>query len=256
MKLYYPDRILDRGSEQLPAGFVGVAIHPSSDVDVVDVDGARLAPRSVVPIDPTTRATVKAVRRRIDVNAFPGAPGVGDSLEITPDYTPQKLVLQLYEKCDQLIPPGPRTPYYRDILIPSADLSAVALTANLALVIPFWGRSTLQLSVKRTDTTQDLSFFIVGRKHGNRDSASPKPIFSALASFGDEDGVLDESGVFTWGMPTFTLDPTLPRWRTVYFGGLGDAGECFDYLLVFCYGAAGGGDALLVAEAYGEVVGG
>lgn len=254
MKLFYPHRILDvtRSGDQLPRGFIGVGIHPSSLVDQVDIDNVRLGPKSIVPLNPTQTANVQRVRWPIVDDATIGTPGAGDAPGDGDALFGQKLVLQCYEPCDALVPPGPRTPYYRDISIAAASLGTTGAAANIALTIPFWGRTTMCLSVMRTSLAQDLSFFVVGRKHGNR---SESRIVTALPSFADQDGVWTESGVFAWGIPTNTLDPTVPRWRTVYFGGLGDAAECYDYLQVYCYGPAGGGDVLAVAEAYGEAVG-
>jgi hypothetical protein len=242
MKLHVDDNFLTVG-ETSPAGrFHALGIHPSSEVDLAIVNGRQLSIGAIVPASPGL--TVSAVRNQ------PGALNVaGDGFE----QCGQRLVLQLYEDSDALVPPGPRAPVLRRTQILAANLSAVVATANMAFRLPFHGRRQATLRFRRTTNAQDLSVVVVGVNWGYRRDGQ-----FTVGTFGG--AMLVENTTETWfnggaapAVAVGDLAGTL-EYRVVHIGGGGDSQESFDELGVFVFGAAGGGDVQIEGEAFGERV--
>lgn len=235
MQLYRIDGFLASGGGQLPANVDvrGVAIHPSSEVDLVDINGFRLAPCGIVPCAPG--ATIKSVR-----NGVGGFAPIGESL-----------VLALYEKCDPLVPLGMRTPVFSKIVGDATLLPGAAVTpALIAVRLPFHGRQHATITFQRSDTANDLSVQALGVRYG---------IVGDPTAVGGNAGAASQrtasSEEFWWNgavaAPVDLLGQTCAR--TVHVGG-DESEECFDALFVLVRGAAGaaGTTYTITVEAWGE----
>lgn len=224
MKLLPINNFLTIGQGQIPSGFRGAAIHPSSEVDLVDIGSARLGVGGVVPL--TGGSTVKAVR----------------ALASNPSTVGESLVLALFESCDVMVPQGPRVPVSKSVVLDAQTMGAIGANATFALRLPFQGRQQAAISFRRSDATKDLSLFVLGARAGFRGQAGP-----VLTSASDTE---------TWwdGVAAPTSPQGFAVARTIYVGGQGDNVEAFDELIVYVFGpaAAGAETVTVVAEAWGE----
>jgi hypothetical protein len=236
MKLYPADRFYDDKGTQLPPGnWRGVAIHPTSEVDMVRIGANVLTVGSVVPFGPNADMVRNAPAE--------WDPGSGDQL-----LAGQRLVLALYESCDSLVPLGARAPTHRRKVIATASLGAAVGGANLALRLPFSGRKRARITFSRSTNAQDLSLVIIGANWGRLENG-------LLGVAGK--GLLTQKTPETWwngggAAPTITV--------TAAAGELASAvvlveNESFDELVCYVFGPAGGGDAHVEAEADGEADG-
>lgn len=264
MKIFRASQFLTKGFAQLDTqGCVAVGIHPSSEVCLVDVAGMMLAVGGIVPLPPKVASIeLLAVHWPLngdqlfgaDANNFTPADGVTEGLG-------DKLVLQLYEKCDALVPPGPRVPLYKDVQVAAANIGLTAENAKLAMRVPFHGRAACAIAFTRPGAADDLSLLVVGRSYGRRNPISPLSAAWVAGSndFGDAGGVWHEMAIETRlnGGGAAAATPSIEaaqvgyRWRQVVVGGEADASEAFDELQLFVFGPAGA-LARLTAEAYGE----
>lgn len=232
------EKFLTLGGASAPSsGFVAVGIHPSSEVDLVDVNGQILGVGALVALNKSQTAALKAVRR---------APGqlssAGDDADVG-----QKLVLQYFEACDPLVAPGHRDPTSRAAVVKAADLGVVAGGANCAIRLPFQGRRMARISFKRIASSADVSLVVVGASYGDRrvDLYSPMYVEKTAETWWNGGG----------SAPVLATGPlaAVVEARQVYVGGFGDAAEHFDELQIYVYGAAdAGNDVHVAATAYGE----
>jgi len=256
VKLLHIPKFLTDGKGTIPKGYRAVGIHPSSEVCLLDVNGFTLGVGGLVPLHESVQ--VKALHNPIIDDQIFGTgnnnllPADGVSSELG-----DQLVLQLYEACDPLVPPGPRVPYYKDVRIAAADIGVTAELAKLAMRVPFHGRAACAVAFKRITIAADLNVIVVGRSYGRR---NPNSKLVALGSdFTDQGGVWHEMAAETWwngggaaaAQASVEVDGNARRWRQIVCGGEADASEAFDELVIYVWGAAGG-DAWLTAEAYGE----
>jgi hypothetical protein len=237
VQLHRVNKFLTNGRGSIPTGpFVAVGIHPSSEVDLVDVAGHRLGVGAIVPCE-----------GGIEVKAVRNAPQLAGAAFTSEDFAGQRLVLQLYEKCDQLIPPGPRLPVFREGFKAAADIGVDAANAGTPIVrLPFHGRTMATITFRRTTDAADLTLLVVGFNHGEVGGNTGMIRITEQTTTTWWNGAVPPAVTVHGGASLDTLQA-----RTVYVGGLSDAAEGFDELMLFVYGAAGG-DARLFAEAYGE----
>jgi hypothetical protein len=235
MKLLTVDRFLTIGAGTLPGGFRAVAIHPSSEVDLVDLGGGvQLTVGSVVPV-PGQAQAIAPVRYFLSNGVGQHAPLDGDNTTVG-----EKLVLALYEGCDPLVPLGPRVPVFRSWRVKLADLPALAADAKMVFRVPMHGRSRCVISISRSDPL-DLGLIVLGRRAGTRESRKNPPLtgFEVVAA----------AAVETWfdggGAPPSAVGVTLDRQYNV-------ENERFDELNVYVYGALGTDDNPISAEGFGE----
>jgi hypothetical protein len=159
MKLLTLPAFLSRETDDIPVDFEGVVacgIHSSSEVDLVKVDGQTLAVGSVSPCRPGSK--LEAVRNDVVFSRS------GDSL-----------TLILFEKCDQIVTPGPRAPVFDSTTGDANDLPLLEANADIVLRLPFQGRASCAISFERSDTTKEMSLKVYGRRVGTRE----KPIQNA-----------------------------------------------------------------------------
>lgn len=237
MKIVTEPKFLTTGSKQLTGRYRALAIHPSSEVDLVDIDGVRLGVGGIVPF-PLSGANVLSVRNA--PNEIVAASG--DHLDVG-----QKLVLQLYEDCDELVPPAPRHATFRSGIIAASALGAVVAAANLIVRLPFQGRAQAAIRFKRLTSPQDLSLVVLGVSYGTRSDAGTGANYVELP-------------VETWwngggAAPTVTTGPLALQLQAavVNLGGMGDEAEALDELQCWVYGPAGLGRAECTAVAFGEL---
>lgn len=252
MKLVTCPKFLTRGSFELPAGVIAAAIHPSSEVDLCDVGGMhRLSVGGIVPLPQNQIVSVESVRNPLIGDQLFGTEPGNITIYDGEEEPGGKLVLQLYDKCDALMPPGGRVSYYKDIEIAEADIPATEEAAQLAMRIPFHGRAQCTVGMWRSGGTQDLSIIVVGRSYGRKGAR-----LSNGSDFTDQGGVVYEHGTQTWwnggAVPESSVEAGVYLWRVFHVGGLGDSAEAYDELQLFVYGGAGGGIARITAEAFGE----
>jgi hypothetical protein len=227
MKLHTINDFLFNGGGQLPANVDAraVAIHPSSVVDLVDVDGFRLGPGGIAPASP--QMNVRAVR-----NSSGGFSKTGETL-----------VLALYEPCDPLVPLGSRVPVFSRIVGQASALPDMVSTPVIAMRLPFHGRQHATFTFERSDTTVDLSIYVVGFRAGIAGDPTNGATQQRTAA-----------NVETWwngggAAPTDVNGQTCSR--TIHVGG-DESEECFDWIIIYARGAAGSGTYTITAEAWGE----
>lgn len=218
----------------LDAGdFVAVGIAASSEIDICLVGGHVLGPQTLVQFSTTVEA-IRGLRTGLLPSGV-SAPPVG-----------QRLVLQLYERCDVLIPPGPRSP-----LVVTSDFYVVPAAlgvTNPILRVPFAGRKQCAFAVKRsagTEATDDLSYLVRGVKYNA--AAFQKINRGVLVDGADQRCVFTETTTGTVGLTLSTADGASPLNRVFYVGGAGDNQEDFDELELYVFGNAGNAYAQAVA---------
>lgn len=239
MKTFLIKDFLQAREGQILDECVAVGIHPSSEVDLVLVDGVLLGVGAIVPA--RRASTLQSVRiAPADIISADDYATVGG-----------KLVLQLYEKCDALIPPGPRLPWSRSVRIKDAAIGVDAANATLAFRLPMWGRPAAMIFFTRLGA-EDLTMVPVGARYGiaqlglNPDSNNtqgPLLVPGPATTF--------VSGTLV-GVNATLAGEVASTFASV--GGDGDAFEYFDEIFVFVYGPAAGGDAIISAEVAGERV--
>lgn len=236
MKLQTVEKFLSRGTSETTRGFVAAGIHPSSEVDIVDIGGQRLGVGSLVPLVGDAAQELRAVRRRCNELAY-------GSMDVFEGQLPigERLVLQLYEKCDPLIPPpSSRLPVWRKMAFSANFLGPLAADMECFFRLPFQGRKMATISFERSDNV-DFSVYVVGARRGFVDQSDTTHY--------------TESTVVTWfdggAAPTHNFDGNRIA-RVVHVGGFGDAAERFDELQVCAYGNATAGIITITGEAYGE----
>lgn len=240
MKLQQFDEFLTNGQALIDGGYTAIAIHPSSEVDLVDVGGYRLGVGAIVPVSKSSPSKLQAVRVAPDELTGEGDPLLARDVG-------QKLVVQLYEPCDQLIPPGPRLPVFRQRSFPAAGLGGNTGDASLVLRVPMQGRSQMTLTFRRDTDVEDLTVVPVGILYGDRTQGiqqGTRFVPDAAVTWWDGGGAAPTVGV------SATYAAELAS-RVVHYGGGGDSREAFDEIAIFAYGGVGG-DVYIAAEAFGE----
>jgi hypothetical protein len=234
MKIFTFTPFLTRGAAEISAGFRACAIHPSSEVDLVTVGQHRLGVGAIVPLSKTQPTPITAVRAAPD--GF--TPNQQDAWTVG-----QHLVLQLYEDCDELVPPGPRMAVSRSAIITAAALPALVANAVIAFRLPMQGRAMACIRMQRSTTAADLSLLIQGWSWGEERAASnqgPRVVESSENWF---------NGGGAGAVAGLRGDVLA---RQVYVGGDGDGETPFDELVVYAYGAAGG-ISYIEGVAFGEL---
>jgi hypothetical protein len=238
----------------LPDGnWKAVAIHPSSEVDLVDIGAiARLGVGGLVPISGSNQPGVMPVRRpcadQNDGITSNGSPRDGNTRA-----PGGKLVLQLYEACDALENPGPRNPIARAVVFNDGLLTATADGAPLCFRLPFQGRQMVRFSCFRGDSTRDLNLVVVGVNYGLWEH--PQLMTSDFVTVATTQTWWNGGGAAPTVTPLATSFGAGTAARTFYYGGQGDNVEAFDELAVFAFGAFGGGGTSAVSvsgEVWGE----
>lgn len=248
MQLVTVDQFLTNVTHAVPKGFVAYGIHPSSEVDVLEVEGRRLGVGGILPVSADAAHTVTAIRRPTGPLAFNGlgARVSRDGLQ----YPGEKLVLQCYEKCDALVPPPAcRVPAFREVIIADEDLDVLPAAAVVLFRLPMQGRNHARIAFQRDDDTVDVSITVVGAIHGVR-AGSVVADAVAISHY-------DEDGTYTlWNgamaMPVLTVAGVGDS-RVLHFGGDGDDALAIDELIVLGHsGGAGSGSFYITGEADGE----
>jgi hypothetical protein len=217
---------------------VACAIATSSDVDVCEVDGHNLGPGAIVPCTPG--APIKAVRG-------------WRTGTLTDTRLDARLVLQLYDPCDVMVPPGPRAPVMRSAIVPAASIGAAAGTAGLVLRLPCAGRDQVAVSIRRrVGSALELGWILRGVRYQSRANLAAAPIVGGLvdaASYIQEvTGTLFDGG---GAVPTSTAPDAQRLGAVTYIGGLGDLAERLDEVEVWLYGAADS-NLYVTAEGWGR----
>lgn len=172
------------GKTTLPSGdaFVAVGIAPSSDVDLCLVGNHRLGPGMLVPYS-TTVSAIRGYRTPTSLDPVGGA-----------------LALQLYERCDVIVPPGPRGAYHASAFGNAFGVNVA--TAERVLRVPFQGRRQAVIAVKRADgDTGDAEIHVRGVRYLSREriAAAPtqQPYFEVVATetLFDGGGAIPTSGL-------------------------------------------------------------
>lgn len=233
MKLHTFDDFLTHGTAPAPKGdWRGVAIHPSSEVDLVDVGGYRLTVGSVVPWN----AELAAVRRALGAFTYLDS-AIHKSLDGL-NVVGEKLVLAFFEQCDSLVPLGARAPTFRNLVTSDDNIPVALADSQLMLRVPMQGRSRAVVSFTR-DEDLELTVTIVGRR------MSPRSHGLEVSTFHAHDAETWRDG----GVPPTLTDGNF-AWKQ-----LNIENERYDELLVYAYGAAGGtGSTSFSAESFGEGV--
>lgn len=233
-----------QGSAQLPNGnWTHVGIAPSSVVDICDVDGLTLGPCALVPVRPGG-GKVTAIR-----GYRTGAIVGGANYE---QFT--SLVLVLFEACDDVFVPGPRSAAFRS----AQPLNLAPGTDVLALRLPFSGRKQAVIAARRQDgDTADANIIIRGIRYH-----SPASIKTMLVGGGGDPTqfpFLEVAATETLfngaaSLPTSALGgvENMPIGRVFYVGGGGDFQEGFDELEVWLTTTGAAGVMYVQGEASGE----
>lgn len=221
---------LERRQLTLPDGkFVAVGIAASSEVDLVTINGHVLGPQALVPYG----TTCEAVRGRRNEPVAQLAGTIG-----------QKLVIQLYERCDVLVPPGPRAP----IVVSSGVrvLSNTLAGQEPLLRVPFSGRKQCQFAIQFETTSGAYNARVRGVRYQTGEYQKLKNNFDTHAYVVDD---ADVPLVITASGPDGDIQATV-----FYVGGGGDLQEAFDELELYVYGIAEGPfeSVHAMAEASGE----
>lgn len=247
------------GSAQIQQGpYVACGIAAGSEVDTCLVGDQKLGPMSLVPCRGGTNLTALRGYR-----TYGGQP-IQNQLE-TPGGAPGgqvggTLVLQLYEACDVLVPPGPRAPLLVSGFVASTALPATNATAALLLRIPFHGRRQGTFSVKRAGNIE-LNVLVQGVRYLDPGLRASLGKDASLAHFSRE-----RTGL-TW----FSTGPVEVRfgggdgfqalfvdWSTTAPGGGVDPAidmHGYDELDVYVYGVSDANSNIYGAgEAWGERV--
>lgn len=244
MKIFTEPQFLAKGSTQLPnyEGMRGVGIHPSSEVDSCTVAGVKLGVKAIVPVG--AGAEVRADKRKFNNITFPGlalqfdtsvadnAPNAGD-----------KLVLQIYEACDRMIPPGPRAPYLSRAS--SSGLPGTKVLAAPMFKLPTSGRTRIALS------WMALNIQAIVNVSGVRMTYGVQPLTNdGRGTFGYViSNTTDYNSPATAMASAGPSQPAVIPTRTIYIDN-----ESFDYLLVWAWdlGNSGGNYFDILAEVSGE----
>lgn len=249
--------------------FTGIAIHPSSEVDLVLVDDHWiLSPRSIVPLDLAKTHSLTPIRLPLTEDILTGSGNLLGPVLDSPNASGhalvgERLVVQLYEKCDPLVPPtAGRTPRYKDALLAAASIPTTAATARLVLRVPMQGRRGCCIGMARVSdpvSNVDLSMIIAATKAGRRSYglAVEQNGWVTPYNFANLTSIPVSTTTETWfggsgTAPTLAYDATKPAFRTFTIGGFGDNAESVDELRLYLYGAAGG-DAVVFAESFGDI---
>jgi hypothetical protein len=242
MKVHHFSAFNLKGGASLPAGYKAVGIHPSSEVDLVQVDNDKLTVMGLVPTNPANTVKLTALRSYRDTG-----------LDVAEkDQVGGYLAVVCYEECDDLENPGPRRPFTFGVRLDLAAFGATTINAaTLVQRVPFMGRQQLALYLKRSTTGADLNVVVRGVRYFDRDQ------LVKIINAGDGPTVpyVDELQDSWWGgaaaAPVSAIDGTTVLGRTIYIGGGGDLQECYDEFEIWAYGAAGG-FAYIAGEALGD----
>lgn len=240
MKLNVADNFLSRGSMNIPNGaYKAVGIHCSSEVDAIEMGGIRVGARSVIPLGMSQNGGQLVTSARKGLNGrytgLTGGTEMSNANQRDGVRAPgEKLVLQLYEECDDLNPPGPRVPYLTSVLLPtlSAAGATTAATAMLVSVLPMSNRLRAVLSFGA-----NLNGASYGLR-GIRESAAGDGMF-----------YVDKAAVVLPNTPSIYAAAGAiadPQCNIVYVDN-----ESFDWLLVYMF-SAGAPNGLFSAEVDGD----
>lgn len=236
MRIFTLDSFLTKGSGTIPEGaWVGVGIHPSSEVDLMEVGGVRCGVGAIVPL--RSGDTAKAVRslNAPDIKiiaAALNALGPADG-NLAPN---DKLVIQVYEECDPWNPPGKRVPYNTQAIV-TAPLPTTQATAKLIARIPMCGRASLAMWCQPIAGIA-LTVGFQGMKYPKQDS-------------GNGFTQVDESVPFAIGVATIVSGPIAGGQNSTFSQTIGGIGSIHDEVTVWAW-SAGGGNASFQFEAFGE----
>lgn len=207
----------------LNGDFVAAGIAMSSEVDTCLIGQHRLAPLGLVPCSPGMAITaVRGYRTGSTTSLGAGPPRIGGTL-----------VLQLYERGDLLMPPGPRAPIVLSGRV--ASIGTLVTAPTLLARVPFMGRSSAVVCVSRVDAdTTDANVIIRGVRY-----------LTSAERAGDatpDQGYIAEQTTTLWGgaaaQPVSVITATDKTGLLTYVGGEGDFEESYDELEVWAYGTA------------------
>ena len=239
MKIFTEPQFLAKGSTQLPnyEGMRGVGIHPSSEVDSCTVAGVKLGVKSIIPVG--AGAEVRADKKKFNNTTYPGlalqfdnavmdnAPNAGD-----------KLVLQIYEACDRMIPPGPRASYLTRT--GQSVLPTTRVLAQAVAKLPTMGRVRSALSWIALNATAVINVAGVRMLYGQAS------LYTSGAACFLVSNPTDYTSPLTNIVPAGVAFGGSQPSRTIYIDN-----ENFDYLLVWAFDP-GGGSLDFLAEVSGE----
>lgn len=221
-----------------------VGIHPSSEIDLITVGSLELGVMALVPWTGECMSN-----RGCKPTAVGGGGASPQNIRIN-----EKVALYLFDTCDTLFLPGPRSAVRRRGVCRAADLQATAaLARNFEPLIrlPFMGRKQATFFLRRSSGGSDFSFLIRGVRYPSRDG-----LFGGGAESSDQTAYIDEAASDTWWQGGLVAPPsqlgTDVLCRTVHVGGEGDNVEAYDELECWVWGGGGGQDVKGEAEAFGE----
>lgn len=239
MRLQVFDSFLTNGSGQLlnppeaTSAWRGAGIHCSSEVESCSIGGIKLGVKSIIPYP---GSLVTADRRSISSVAG----GMYGAWNAPPRSVPldgngrpgEKLVLQLYENCDELAPPGPRAPYLTRALV--ASLPATEATNQLVMKLPMSGRT--RATIGWSGSAGDITVNLVGIRSFFGIAVGELPIPNPISFV--------NSGISGNG-----AGPA--QGATIYTNQIYVDNESFDEIWVFAWSASGS-SLVMIAETTGE----
>jgi hypothetical protein len=238
MYFHTESNFLTKGSTQPPSppsgsAFVAMAIASSSEVDLAFVNGHTLQPMALVPYGPSVFAVRNAYSNPLEgiVQAADGVRNPGE-----------KLVLQLYEPGDLIVPPGPRAPYLTGGAINNAPTTAG--TAQLLSRIPFSGREQCTVIIAANSNTDTFVIF-----RGVRYMVEG---VTSVALYAEETAP-DDAWAGAGAMPTTGIGTGLGMSRSWNLGGAGDAMlGVYDEIQVWAWNTVANNAIVWAAECFGE----
>jgi len=248
VRIFHAADFATRGSATIPNGdYIAVGIGPGSHMDMCAVGGSVLGPMSLVPLGQGGGANVTAIRGS---RSGPLNTNDGVATPYAPDGTFGMLELLLYERCDPLVPPGPRAPIIK------ATQNGAFVGGGLALRMPFMGRKTCAIFAKQeTGINSDFTVTIRGIRY----FATPSMTAAQFAQHAintefpfAEEVVLGTyfKGGATRRLSTVGTDaPNYELGVAGYVGGNGDMAEAFDEIEIWTTAV---GALFVQAEVYGE----
>jgi hypothetical protein len=212
------------GGGALPEGdFTAVAIASDSDVDTCLVGDRILSPGALLDCRNRQLTPVRGYRTYV-------MPGGVETTQIG-----STLSLMLFEKCDPLFTPPPRS---TTVVSARVDCSAAISGAAPLLRLPFSGRKQASFAIRRTDSEAD----VVGtaKVRGIRyHSHAQQDALRAAGIDPDTEApvIVDDIDYAYTGVFSATNEAIVGL--VIHVGGGGDLQEAFDELELFFFGAVG-----------------